>query len=171
VRAASVVALALAFAACSGRTAPGGDKTPAPAPEKTQAAPPADPAALTFAEGTRELQLRNFCVANHKKVQSCFNDDAYWDVMATLFFAKNPTMSEGNPGRRQAWIGFVKDDVEALRRQNRMAADCEASIRHNRWPSAAAIERVNNARSGACPAFANAFGTMVFLEGGFSEAR
>lgn len=168
-----VVIAALAIGACSQRTpqATGGAQSAAATPASGAAAPPSNPAALTFAEGTEERKLQLFCIANYEKLHTCFDDQSFWEVLATIFFAKNPGMDDGTPRARSLWIGMRKDDFAGLIREKRVPADCEASIRHARWPSAATLDRVTKARATACPAFANAFGTMLFMEGVFSEPR
>jgi hypothetical protein len=177
-----MVIVALALGACSQRTpqATGGAQSasatpastaPASAPASAATTPPSDPKALTFADGTAERKLQLFCIANYEKLHTCFDDQSFWEVLATIFFAKNPGMDDGTPRARSLWIGMRKDDFAGLIREKRVPADCEASIRHARWPSAATLDRVTKARATACPAFANAFGTMLFMEGVFSEPR
>ncbi|MDB4967789.1 MAG: hypothetical protein JWN44_3478 [Myxococcales bacterium] len=164
--------IALALAACTKGSPPSNGAAQAPAAAAPAApTPPTNPAALTFAEGSGERQVQSFCIANYQKLGSCFDDPSFWEILATIFFAKNPTMDDGTPRTRAMWIGMRKDDFAGLMREKRVPADCEASIRHSRWPSAATMERVAKARAGACPAFANAFGTMLFVEGVFSEPR
>ena len=157
--------LVLALAACSKH------EPAAPASTGKNATAPADPNTLTFAAGTTEFGLRNFCVANYQKFMKCFEDEQFWNVLATMFFAKNPQMDDGTPGTRQKWIGMRKDDLVGLSKEHRFAADCEASIRHNQWPTEADISLVSHAQQGACPGFANAFGKMVFMDGAFYQSR
>ncbi|MCU1278679.1 MAG: hypothetical protein JWM53_2225 [bacterium] len=177
---ASLALLALAAVACSQRTPPSNGPTqpssaaPAPAsaaPASAAPTPPSDPAALTFAEGTEERKLQLFCIGNYQKLDACFEDQSFWEILATIFFARNPGMDDGTPRARSLWIGMRKDDFHGLIREKRVPADCEASIRHSRWPTAAIIDRVTKARSAGCPAFANAFGTMMFVDGVFSQPR
>ena len=80
-------------------------------------------------------------------------------------------MDDGTPHTRQMWIGMRKDDFAGLIRQHRVRADCQASIRHQRWPKPETMERVVKARADSCPAFANAFGGMLFVEGAFNQPR
>jgi hypothetical protein len=167
--------LALALAACTKGTPPSGaqaqEAAAAPAAVAAAPVPPADPNALTFADGSPERKVQAFCIANYQKLGSCFDEQPFWDILATIFFAKNPSLDDGTPRARTLWIGMRKDDFAGLMREKRVPADCEASIRHSRWPSAATMDRVIKARSAACPAFANAFGTMLFVDGAFSEPR
>jgi len=146
----------------------------APASGATAAAPApmsADPNALTFADGSPEKKVQDFCVDNYQKLDKCFGDDAFWQILATLFFAQNPQMDDGTPHARQMWIGMRKDDFAGLLRQKRVRADCQASIRHQRWPKPETMDHVVKARGDSCPAFANAFGSMIFVEGAFNQPR
>lgn len=147
----------------------------APAPSSTAsttAAPAvAVPAVMTFAAGTPELELRDFCVANVDKMSSCFADPAFWDVMSTLFFAQNLSLDDGTAEKRDAWIGMRKDDLAALQREHRQAEDCEAAIKHNVWPTADAKAKVVAARGQSCASFANAYGKMLFVDHAFSDRR
>lgn len=172
-RAALALAVTLAFAvpavACSGRNA-AAPAAPDAAPDAAPAAAPAA-AALTFAAGTPERALRDFCVANHEQFLACFEDDAFWDVLATMFFARHPTLDDGTPRTRQLWIGMRKDALAALARERRLAEDCETALRHSLWPTEKTVARVVEARTAGCLPFANAFGKMVFVDGAFSEQR
>lgn len=178
-RACVAAIVALTASACSQRAAPASDRaqtptapaaaTSAPA-AATSAQPPADKP-LTFAEGTEERTVQKFCIDNYHKLDACFGDQSFWDILATIFFAQNPSMDDGTPRARSLWIGMRKDDFAGLIREKRVPADCEASIRHSRWPSAATIDRVTKARAGGCPGFANAFGSMIFVEGAFNQPR
>jgi len=178
------LALAAALAAVGGwgcserKPSPSGGAQSATAPAPTAAAtspPPApmsaDPNALTFADGTPEKKVQDFCIDNYQKIDKCFADEAFWQILATLFFAQNRQMDDGTPHARQMWIGMRKDDFAGLIRQHRVRADCQASIRHQRWPKPETIARVVKARGDTCPAFANAFGSMIFVEGAFNQPR
>lgn len=171
--------LALVLAACS--------KSKEPPPAKSEPAPPAagsdvapvtpatptgpTPESLTFADGTPEADLRAFCVANQEKMMTCFDDAAFWDVLSTLFFAQNLSLDDGTNDRREAWIGMRKDDLAQLKKNNKFKDDCEAAIRVTVWPSPEARAKVDEARKGTCPGFANAFGKMVFVDRAFHDRR
>jgi len=180
-RAGLAALVALAMGACSQRAVPSSDHAQSPAPPAAVAPPaasasptPAAPAPgkpLTFAEGSDERKVQSFCIANYQKLNACFGDQSFWDILATIFFAQNPGMDDGTPRARSLWIGMRKDDFAGLMREKRVPADCEASIRHSRWPTPATVERVTKARDGGCPGFANAFGSMLFVEGAFSQPR
>ena len=146
---------------------------PAPAPAPVVAGPstPSVPDKLTFADGTPEAELRAFCMANQDKMISCFNDAAFWDVLSTLFFAQNLSLDDGTNDRREAWIGMRKDDLMALKSANKFKDDCEAAIRNTVWPTPEARAKVDEARKGSCPGFANAFGKMVFVDRAFHDRR
>jgi hypothetical protein len=147
---------------------------PAPvAPAVTAPTTPATPVPdkLTFADGTPEAELRDFCVANQDKMMSCFSDDGFWDVLSTLFFAQNISLDDGTNERREAWIGMRKDDLAQLKKANKFKDDCEAAIRNTVWPTADARAKVEAARKDSCPAFANAFGRMVFVDRAFHDRR
>jgi hypothetical protein len=141
----------------------------APAATSAQSAAPA-PAAPPAAAGD-EKQMLDFCVANYKKLDACFNDDSFWQILATLFFAQNPQMDDGKPHTRALWIGMRKDDFAGLIREKRVANDCKVSLEHNRWPTATAVARVTKARGESCAAFGNAFGSMIFVDGAFNQPR
>lgn len=140
---------------------------PAPATTPTTAAPDK----LTFADGTPEAELREFCVANQDKMMECFADEGFWDVLSTLFFAQNLSLDDGTNERREAWIGMRKDDLAQLQKANKFKDDCEAAIRNTVWPTAEARAKVEAARKDSCPAFANAFGRMVFVDRAFHDRR
>jgi len=146
---------------------------PAPAVAPAVTAPPttAVPDKLTFADGTPEASLRDFCVANQDKMMDCFADEGFWDVLSTLFFAQNLSLDDGTAERREAWIGMRKDDLAQLKKANKFKDDCEAAIRNTVWPTAEARAKVEAARKDSCPAFANAFGRMVFVERAFHDRR
>ena len=116
-----------------------------------------------------DLQLVTFCAKNHARTISCFKDDQFWDIFSTMYFAKhNPTVAEEE---RKAWIGILKDDVLTLYREKGFEKNCEASLLHNKAPSAKSVATVNAAREKSCAEFASAYGHMVFQEGAFSDAK
>jgi dsDNA-binding SOS-regulon protein len=166
---ARVALAALALVACSERKP--GTTAPATSAPPSGAALAPDAPKLTFAEGTPEQKLQLFCIDNYKKLDKCFKDDAFWQILATLFFAQNPQMDDGQPRTRSMWIGMRKDDFAALIREKRVPNDCRVSLEHSRWPTAATIDRVTKARNDSCPAFGNAFGSMLFVEGAFNQPR
>lgn len=129
------------------------------------------PDKLTFADGTPEAELRAFCMANQDKMMTCFADEAFWDVLSTLFFAQNLSLDDGTAERREAWIGMRKDDLASLKRDNKFKDDCEAAIRNTVWPTTETRAKVDAARKESCPTFANAFGKMVFVERAFHDRR
>jgi hypothetical protein len=149
------------------------EATPPVAPAVTAPSTPSTPVPdnLTFADGTPEAGLRDFCVANQDKMMSCFNDAGFWDVLSTLFFAQNLSLDDGTNERREAWIGMRKDDLASLKKANKFKDDCEAAIRNTVWPTADARAKVEAARKDSCPAFANAFGRMVFVDRAFHDRR
>ena len=169
-RRASLALVVMALVACSEH------KTTAPvaAAAPTTTAPPAtggNGSKPTFADGTPERKLQLFCIDNYRKLDKCFQDDSFWQILATLFFAQNPQMDDGQPRTRSMWIGMRKDDFAALIRDKRVPSDCAVSIEHNRWPTPATIDRVNKAREDSCAAFGNAFGSMLFVEGAFNQPK
>jgi hypothetical protein len=179
--AAIAVAAACGFA-CSQKAAAPAPATAAPAaaasaPAAAASAPAAaaptsaQPAAATAPARGDEKQMLDFCIANYKKLDACFNDDSFWQILATLFFAQNPQMDDGKPNTRALWIGMRKDDFAGLIREKRVANDCKVSLEHNRWPTATAVARVTKARNESCAAFGNAFGSMIFVDGAFNQPR
>ena len=148
----TLVALTLLCAACSTRPA-----APAPAP------PPPAPAAL-------DPKQVEFCVQNFEKSMACFKDDGYWDVLATLYFAQNPTLP-GDAAAKQHWIGILKDDMVGLAREHRFDENCRAMLAHNQAPKPSTMATVSAARGKSCADFANAFGWMIFGEGAFHKPK
>jgi hypothetical protein len=151
-------------------------EAPPPAPVAPAVSPQSKPVVpvpdkLTFADGTPEADLLAFCVANQDKMMECFNDAGFWEVLSTLFFAQNLSLDDGTNERREAWIGMRKDDLAQLKKANKFKEDCEAGIRNTVWPTAEARAKVEAARKDSCPAFANAFGRMVFIDRAFHDRR
>jgi hypothetical protein len=155
-----LVLLGLAMAAWAGcgsdsRTE---DQTPA-TPER------ADEPAAAPAEAERAT-VHRFCVESLETTVRCADDPAYWDVMATLYLAS--TGDEGAaPEARQLWIDAMRGMLLGLAQDGELAKNCDATLAHQRWPTAAQMARVNEAGSRSCTEFANAYGWMMFGEGVF----
>jgi hypothetical protein len=128
---------------------------------------PADKAPVE--NGKIDPQLVQFCARNQLKMVNCLNDDQFWDIVSTMYFAK--TGQKVGEEERKHWIGVLKDDVLALYRDRAFEKNCATSLEHNKAPSPRSVSTVTAAREKSCAEFASAFGYMVFQEGAFYEAR
>jgi hypothetical protein len=171
------VIAALLATSCGQREEGRGSESPR-SPDETPASPPVaggdetpPPEALTFAEGTPERDLTDFCETNLHKMVECFDEPAFWEIFATMFFASNPAMDDGTRQLRELWIGMRKDDLLKFQREEALRDNCEIMVRWNRWPTPATIRRVQENHAGSCAPFANAFAHMIFVEGAFSARR
>ena len=138
-----------------------GAATPAPAAGK-----PAPPAAA----GANDAELVSFCTKNMFKWFSCFDDEKFWDNFATIYYAQNPG-APSDAASRKMWVGVLKDDLMALRRDKAFEENCRASIEHNLPPKPKSVAVVSAARDKSCAEFASAFGWMTFGEGAFHTPR
>jgi hypothetical protein len=110
-----------------------------------------------------------FCARAYFKMMDCFKDDEFWEVFSTMYFASgNQAVEEED---RKHWIGVMKEDLLALYNDKEFEKNCEASLRHNKAPTAAHIKTVDAARQQSCSAFGRAFGYMVFNEGVFHQPK
>lgn len=109
-----------------------------------------------------------FCVANMEKMVQCLDDPSFWNVLATLYAADKPELA-ANPGGKDAWVGIMKDATRTLHAEGELDDNCEATLGHTRWPTAAQMKKVEAARGLSCAEFGNAFGWMMFGEGVFHE--
>jgi hypothetical protein len=151
-----VILVTVALAGCSHKSAP--------PPSDRQASSSPAPAALSGG------QLVDFCTQNFIQSMKCFEAPGYWDVMTSIYFAKNPNMP-ADDASKQRWVGMLKDDMNTLARERRFEENCRAMLEHNRWPAPRTVENVTRARSRGCPEFANAFAAMLFSEGAFSQPK
>ncbi len=134
---------------------------PPPAPSAQQPAPkPAGP--------SRE-EVRAFCIANYKQMMECVDDDAFWNVMGTLYVSTDPQLTKA-PNAKEGWIEMMKDVAKTLANADELEKNCDVTLEHNKWPDAAQMARVANARQLSCADFGNAFGYMMFGEGVFFES-
>ncbi|HXU68464.1 MAG TPA: hypothetical protein VN947_04005 [Polyangia bacterium] len=151
-RAAVLVAL-VALAGCKGddkgRSAPAAAKP---------AAPPSD------------AEMVDFCTKNMFKWFTCFDDEKFWDNFATIYYAQNPN-APSDPASRKMWVGVLKDDLMALRRDKAFEQNCKVSLEHNLAPKPKTMATVAAARDKSCAEFASAFGWMTFGEGAFHAPR
>ena len=148
--------LLVALAACR-------DEAPRPAPAP---APLADAAAATASAA----RVQRFCEDTLASLRDCLDDDAFWDVMFTVYASQYPD-DAAEPGARERWIGVMRDGVAGIHQAGEVAANCRATLEHNRWPTPAQIDRVDRARAASCGDFANAYAWMLFGEGVFHAPR
>jgi hypothetical protein len=113
----------------------------------------------------KERVLR-FCADSIATMRECLDDDAFWDVMFTVYAAQYPD-DAAEPDARTRWVGVMKDTVAGITAKGEVAANCEATVANTRWPTAAQVERVEKARATSCTDFANAYAWMLFGEGVF----
>jgi len=151
--------LALSLLACSrreGDTKAGASRTPPSAADTVTSEPP---------------ELVAFCVANLKRVMSCFDDAAFWDTFSLIHSgAKN---QPSDPESKRMFVGVIKDDLMKYSREpNGFAENCRASIRELRWPTPESIRIVSDKREHAsCAEFANSWAWMMYGEGAFHLER
>lgn len=111
-----------------------------------------------------------FCEKTLQKVLDCFNDEAFWDVFATAYFAKYPDTT-GNPDAKKMWIGIRKDDIVGLKKDGQLAQNCTTMVRGMRNPTDADMAPVTAAMAKSCTDFGTAMGFMLFHKGVFHEPR
>jgi len=134
---------------------------PAPAPSPTSPSP-------TAAGPSRDV-VRAFCIANYKQMMECVDDEAFWNVMGTLYVSTDPQLAKA-PNAKQGWIEMMKDVAKTLANSGELEKNCDVTLEHNKWPNAAQMARVASARELSCADFGNAFGYMMFGEGVFFES-
>ena len=124
----------------------------------------------------RDPKLLAFCIDNLRREHACFDDDTFWEVFATL---QLNAVGEhvGNTGAmtpedRKRAIGIMKNDLlEAGTTTRGYQTTCETMLKSTQLPSAQSIANVVAARKKSCAEFANAYGTMIFVEGAFRNPR
>ena len=160
----------LSPAACKDRseapvTAAASSPTLAPAPAPAPASPSA-PSSTTF-----DPKDMAFCQANFGKMLTCFEDDSFWQIFSTMYFAYSPQGAQVAEADKQLWIGMRKDDLMSLKADKALEQNCVAMLTHTKGPTAAQRAQVDTARAKSCPDFASAFGGLLFAEGVFHEMK
>ena len=148
----------LAFSAACSKSAPQAEDKQEPA------AKPA-PAVTTRSKD----DLVKFCANTYFKMMDCFKDDEFWQVFATMYFANTNLTSDET--ERTHWIGVMKEDLLKLYNEHGFEENCRVTIEHNKAPTEASIQKVDEAAKQSCAAFGSAFGYMIFNEGVFHQPK
>jgi hypothetical protein len=157
----AIVAFAVAVAACQeGVADPGGAAevaaAPAEAPPAARARPP-------------QSAEKAFCLRTLSRTSMCLGDDAYWNTLATLYFA-----ASGQPvddQTKQGFIGDLKDDMVKLRTDRAFDQNCDRMIEGLKLPTPAQMEAVNATEGKSCAEYAAKLGYLIFHEGVFHQPR
>ncbi len=145
------------LAGCKSETA-----HPHAAPDvEAQAAAEAAPAP----ESAADPEHLSFCVGCMRKMMDCFEDEAFWDVYATTYFAARGKSVAAD--EKSFWIGMQKDAIVALARGDEFEENCRVMLAEHRPPTEDDMRAVRAAGDESCPSFAAALGTMIFQRGVF----
>ena len=132
-------------------------------------------ASATATSPERDPKLVAFCIDNLRKEHACFDDDNFWDVFATLQLDAVRThlpMPALTPESKKRAIGIMKDDLVHIGKTTRAYQTmCETMLRTTQTPSPRSVAAVTAARGKSCAEFANAYGSMIFVEGALRNSR
>src|SRR5687768_14362796 len=135
-----IVLLAVGLAACQEGAADTGDVEVAEAPAV-------------------QSPVKAFCVSTLARTAACFRDDAFWDGLATMYFA-----SLGQPvddETKQAFIGNLKDDMVKLQTERAFEDNCDRMIEGQKLPTAAQMAAVTATEGGSCTEYAGKLGFLI----------
>jgi hypothetical protein len=145
--------LALSFIACDAKPAPDPAPTPATAPASTKAS--VDPA--------HQARL-DFCRFTYAQSMRCFADEAYWNTIATMFYAFGDTLAV-DPGVKDRLIGTMKDDIRNLQHDDpTFTKVCENMLSTMQLPTPEQMRTVEASVPGGCVKYGQALGLMVFRD-------